>query len=112
MRPSDRFGRAPAPPRASTRCASAPIPRFGRVSVGPACFLSLRSSREAEAAFQPDHRETGLRRLAALVALVHPRPSQRLILVLDRQDAEADGKFLFERELLQPMAALGADVLV
>ena len=53
-----------------------------------------------------------LRRLAALVLAVDAGARQRLRLVLDGQDAEADGELLLEREVLQAARALAADIIV
>ena len=54
-----------------------------------------------KAAAQVDQGQAGAYRLAAFVAFIDARPSQGLILVLDREDAEADGKIVLQRELLQ-----------
>src|SRR6185437_5902273 len=70
------------------------------------------SRRQAETAFQLHHCKARPRRLAALVALVDPGARQRLLLVLDGKNAEADRQMVLESEALQPMRAFRADMLV
>src|SRR6185437_9949869 len=59
-----------------------------------------------------DHGETGARRFAALVLAVDAGARERLRLVLDGEDAEADGGAVLQRQLLQAARALAADIVV
>src|SRR5690242_6834662 len=61
---------------------------------------------------QLDHRQASMGRLPALVLLVGPRPRQCLRLVLDGENAEADGELMLDSELLQAARALAADIVV
>src|SRR5215472_16915289 len=61
---------------------------------------------------QLDHRETRMGRLPALVLLVGTRPRQRLRLVLDSENAEADGELMLDGEPLQAARAIAADIVV
>src|SRR5713226_6763786 len=70
------------------------------------------SLAQAEMALQLDHGEAGIGGLAALVLAVDAGARQRLRLVFHRENAEADGEAVLERELLQPTRALAADIVV
>src|SRR5690348_11934513 len=70
------------------------------------------SSVEPEMALQLDHGKTGIGRLASLVLAVDAGSRQRLCLVLDRQDAEADGEAVLQRQRLQAMSALATDIII
>src|SRR5579864_2282306 len=51
-------------------------------------------------------------RLPALVLLVGPRSRQCLRLVLDGENAKADGELMLDGELLQAARALAADIII
>src|SRR5690348_12803682 len=59
-----------------------------------------------------DHGQAGPRGLAALVHLGRPGARPGLLLVLDRQHAETDGKPVFDRQRLHAPRALVADDVV
>src|SRR5215469_11683489 len=67
---------------------------------------------QAEVALQLDHGKTRMGRFTALVLLVRPRPRERLRLVLDGENAEADGELMLDRKLLQTPRAFAADIIV
>src|SRR5262249_37396597 len=102
-----RSGRAPAPRGGARRCAAARRPRTCARQEG-----SFASTSKAELLAQLDHGKAGARRLAALVLALGLGARQALRLVLDGEDAEADGDAVFEGEVLQPARALLADIVV
>src|SRR4051812_29311285 len=75
------------------------------------CFASLAMTELApEPRLQPQHGQRRLGRLAALVLLVRSGPGEGLGLVLDGEDAVADGEAV-EGERHDPARALAGDDL-
>src|SRR5438132_4179098 len=61
---------------------------------------------------QPRHRDGRFGRAVALIPLAPARAGQRLVLVLDGQDAEDAGDAGLELDLLDPVRGRRADVVV
>src|SRR5690606_29981658 len=97
---------------AAWRAACGRPPRTARSPTGLVSgAVTSRSREQPELALEPDHLEAGLRRLAALVALLDAGALHGLLAVVDREHAEADGEGVGVDQLLDAARAFLADVV-
>src|SRR3546814_13670359 len=107
-RPPSR--RAPAPPPAAPWCGEPSAHSSGPTSVSAG--IGPRSSYQPEPLLEFDHRQARRGGIPALVLLRDGCARPRLVAVLHRQDAVADGHGFAHREVLKAARALAADAAV